>query len=159
MGLSGTNHINLTVSDLERSVAWYEDVFGVVAIGNETICPPATSSPIRYRSLFDLRSMSYVVGLVEHPDGEGVRFDERRPGLDHFAVHVESRDELQDWVRRLDELGIEHSGVKSYDYEDSITLRDPDNIQLEVSWPNLEFWGSRLMERAAEQQQSGTPPE
>jgi hypothetical protein len=117
MGLSGTHHINLTVSDLERSLKWYEGVFGVVALGDETMCPPATSSPIRYRSLFDLRSMSYVVGLIEH------------------------------------------SGVKSYGYEDAITFRDPDNIQLEVCWPNMGFWGSRLMERAAEQQQQPTAPE
>jgi glyoxylase I family protein len=146
MGLSGTNHVNLTVTDLDRSVEWYAKVFGVVAIGNEELCPPATETALRYRSMFDLDSMTYVVGLIEHPDGERASFDERRVGLDHFAVHVQDRSELQDWIDRLDELGIEHSGVKSYPYEDAVTFRDPDNIQLEICWPNVGFWVQQLTE-------------
>lgn len=155
MALSGTNHVNLTVSDLDRSVKWYEEVFEVVAVGDETTCPPATSKPLRYRSLFDLRSMAYVVGLIEHPDGERERFDERRTGLDHFAVHVAERDDLSAWVARLDALGIEHSGIKSFDYEDAVTFRDPDNIQLEVCWPNVSFWAMKLADRMQQRRLGG----
>lgn len=150
MGYAGTNHINLTVRDLDRSVAWYERVFHVVAVGDETSTPPATDKALRYRSLFDLTSMSYVVGLIEHPDGDQSAFDERRTGLDHFGVHVTDREDLSRWAEHLDALGIEHSGIKRFDYADAISFRDPDNIQLEVSWPNIEFWAGRLMDRAAQ---------
>jgi glyoxylase I family protein len=149
MGLTGTNHVNLTVTDLERSVSWYERVFDLVAVTDESECPPVTSSPIRYRSLFDPVTMSYVVGLIEHPDGDGTRFDERRTGLDHLGWHVDDPSELEGWVRRLDELGIEHSGIKTLDYADVISFRDPDNIQLELSCPNLAFWGPRVVTKTS----------
>ena len=48
--------------------------------------------------------------------------------MDHLALHVPEQLELEDWARHLDELGIEHSGVKRVPYEDVITLRDPHNI-------------------------------
>lgn len=147
VGLAGTNHVNLTVTDLDRSTTWYEEVFGIVVVSDEEMCPPATDSPIRYRSLFDLESMSYVVGLIEHPDGEPGRFDERRAGLDHFAVHVTDSEDLLWWVEHLDALAIEHSGIKRFEYEDAITFRDPDNIQLEVCWPKMSFWAAKLTAR------------
>jgi hypothetical protein len=59
--------------------------------------------------------------------------------LDHLALHVPE----QDWARHLDELGIEHFGVKRVPYEDVITLRDP-HIQLEICWPNTDWWARQL---------------
>jgi glyoxylase I family protein len=144
MRLATGNHVNLTVTDLEHSVRWYGRVFGLVEMADETIVTPATESAIRYRSLFDPATMSYVVGLIEHPDGDSSRFDERRTGLDHFALHVPDPQDLEDWAHHLDELGIEHSGVKHAPYEDAITLRDPDNIQLEICWPNTAWWAKHL---------------
>lgn len=140
MELARSNHVNLTVSRLDRSVAWYCEVFELVVVGDEQRCAPATDVPLRYRALFHRATTSYVVGLIEHPDGEGSTFDERRTGLDHFALHVPERADLRDWAHHLDRLEVEHSGIKQAPYEDAITLRDPDNIQLEICWPNVAFW-------------------
>ena len=87
--------------------------------------------------------MSYVVGLIEHPDGRGERFDERRPGLDHFGLHVPEASDLDGWAEHLTSLGVSHSGIKSVAYGSAITFRDPDNIQLELHLPNLSFWRQR----------------
>jgi glyoxylase I family protein len=87
--------------------------------------------------------MAYVVGSIQHPGEDRQPFDERRPGLDHLALHVPEQLELEDWARHLDELGIEHSGVKRVPYEDVITLRDP-HIQLEICWPNTDWWARQL---------------
>lgn len=144
MRLAASNHVNLTVTDLDRSVDWYCRVFGLFVGADETVVAPATAVPLRYRSLFDPNGMTYVVGLIEHPDGDGRAFDERRTGLDHFALHVPAREDLDDWVRHLDDLGVAHSGIKRVPYEDVITLRDPDNIQLEICWPNAGWWATRL---------------
>lgn len=147
MRLAQGNHVNLTVTDLDRSVAWYRRVFGLVDVADESTVTPAADTPIRYRSLFDPRTSSYVVGLIEHPDGDRGPFDERRPGLDHLAFHVPEPGDLHDWARHLDDLGVEHSGIKHAPYEDVITLRDPDGIQLEVCWPNTAWWARHLSSR------------
>ena len=71
--------------------------------------------------------------MISHESQADVAFDERRPGLDHLEFIVPTVDEVQLWANRLDELGIEHSGVKAFDYTAGVmvTFRDPDNIQLE----------------------------
>jgi len=77
--------------------------------------------------------------LLDHPEHRGDPFDpfdERRTGLDHLEFLVESRQDLDEWVARLDEFGIAHSGIKEPGYSANamITFRDPDNIQLEFFW-------------------------
>lgn len=65
------------------------------------------------------------------------RFDERRIGLDHVEFLVPSRTALDDWAEHLDRIGVVHSGIKEPEYGSAamVTLRDPDNIQLEFYWP------------------------
>ena len=143
------NHVNLSVSDLDRSVAWYTRVFGLVVMGDERSVVPASQEPMRYRSLGSLDSMSYVIGLIEHSRRSSEPFDEHRPGLDHVALHVPSSDDLLEWAAHLDALDVEHSGVKPADYASCITLRDPDGIQLELFWANMEFWAQLFISAAA----------
>ncbi len=142
--LQGSNHIILTVTDVERSAEWYKRVFVADVVADEKTNLAATSRPVRYRALFQIDTMTNVVGLIEHSDADHSHFDERRVGLDHFALHVLERHDLDEWVSHLDQLGILHSGIKSVDYADVITFRDPDNIQLEICWPNVEFWTRRF---------------
>jgi len=142
--LRASNHIILTVTDIERSAEWYQRVFVADIVADEKTNPAAASRPVRYRALFQIETMTNVVGLLEHSDGDHSQFDERRVGLDHFGLHVLDRSDLNDWVSHLDQLGIPHSGIKSVEYADIITFRDPDNIQLEICWPNPEFWTRRF---------------
>jgi catechol 2,3-dioxygenase-like lactoylglutathione lyase family enzyme len=51
------------------------------------------------------------------------------------AFQVPNRANLDAWVRRLDELGVEHSGVRDITEPSpfsTLVFRDPDNIQLEL---------------------------
>jgi len=70
--------------------------------------------------------------MEQHDASDGGPFDERRVGLDHLAFNVASRDELDAWVIRLDELGISHTGITEEEPWDVLVFRDPDNIQLEL---------------------------
>jgi glyoxylase I family protein len=72
-----------------------------------------------------------VLGLCEYRDGSGDRFDEFRTGMDHLAFAVSGPAELTAWVARLEELGIEHSPIAETPVGKVLTLRDPDNTQLE----------------------------
>ena len=65
-------------------------------------------------------------------DGQGdegldERFRFRRLGAD--------RAELETWARRLDELGVEHGGIKDASYGSGVSFRDPDGIALEFFCP------------------------
>ena len=45
------------------------------------------------------------------------------------------RHELQTWVTRLDDLGIEHGEIKDAHYGSGLSFRDPDGIALEFFAP------------------------
>ncbi len=123
------HHVNLSVTDLGRSAAWYADVFGLEQLVKLDDEHGAWSKVI-------LRHPSgLLVGLTAHAANPGDRFDERRTGLDHVALAVADDHALAAWEHRLEELGIEHSEIKATPLGHLITLRDPDNIQLEVYAP------------------------
>jgi len=143
------NHVVLTISDLDRSVAWYIAAFGLVVVGDEQSVPSTSKQPLRYRSLFDPVTMTYVVGLMEHSDGLGDTFDHRRAGLDHFALHVPELADLEAWAEHLDAVGVNHSGIHTVDYGSAIAFTDPDGIQLELNCPNLDFWVPRVIASAS----------
>jgi glyoxylase I family protein len=51
-----------------------------------------------------------------------------------LSFGVATRDELGAWVARLDELGIQHTGIRDEQQPlvySTVVFRDPDNIQLE----------------------------
>jgi hypothetical protein len=72
------------------------------------------------------------VGFLVHEDAVSDGFDERVVGLDHFAFRVRDRPTLEEWEKHLDQLGVDHSGIQEENGGPLITLRDPDNIQVEL---------------------------
>lgn len=72
-----------------------------------------------------------VMGFEQHDANPGSPFDERRVGLDHLSWNVDSREELDAWLRRLNERSIANSGITEEDMWDVLVFRDPDNVQLE----------------------------
>jgi catechol 2,3-dioxygenase-like lactoylglutathione lyase family enzyme len=115
------NHFALTVTDLQRSIDWYERLFE---------SPPAVVFDEEgYRAAIWFEP---VFALHEHQQQHaGERFDEFRVGLDHIAFGCSSREELEAWPARLDALGIEHGDIVDRFYGSGLAFRDPDNIQLE----------------------------
>ena len=120
-------HVALTVSDLSKSVPWYEKLFGTKPVLDEDTGP--------FRHVVWLVGGT-LVGLHEFPDPtQAGPFDERRIGLDHLAFACANRSELEEWAKRLDDLGIKHGGVVDASYGSGVSFRDPDNIALEFFAP------------------------
>jgi len=63
------------------------------------------------------------------------QFTEFRAGLDHVSFGCANRAELQEWVDRLNGLGIKHGGIVDAAYGSGLSFRDPDNIALEFFAP------------------------
>jgi len=122
--ISGMHHIALTVRDLSRSKAWYGQVLGLSALFE------GGDDDVSYVVLTD-SSGPLMLGLRQYREGSGDRFDEFRTGLDHLAFAVSGQAQLQAWEARFDELGVDHSAIKDSPVGQVLTLRDPDNIQLE----------------------------
>jgi catechol 2,3-dioxygenase-like lactoylglutathione lyase family enzyme len=120
-------HVAVTVTDLSRSEEWYTKLFGAKPVLDEDTGP--------FRHIVYLVGNT-LVGLHGFPDLASTEpFNERRPGLDHIAFGCASRDELLQWAKRLDELGIAHGEIKDAGYGSGVSFRDPDNIALEFFAP------------------------
>ena len=77
------------------------------------------------------------IGLDHHEANEHETFAEHRTGLDHLAINVERRKDLDDWVTHLDNLDVQHGEItdRSAPFRYStLVFRDPVNIQLELIW-------------------------
>jgi glyoxylase I family protein len=140
--ITGQLVLTLNVRDLPRSAEWYGELLSAqqsTYVDGEGILAQVTLS----------ESISGVeLALVSHVAARDELFDERRCGLDHVEFVVKERADLDAWAQRLDELGIEHSGVKEPGYTSNamLTFRDPDNIQLEFFWraARRELAGQRI---------------
>jgi glyoxylase I family protein len=121
-------HVALTVSDLDRSVPWYERLFDAQPVLDEDTGP--------FRHVVWLVGGQTLVGLHQFWDPfDAQDFNERNIGLDHLAFQCASRDDLSAWQNRLDELGIAHGGIVDAGYGSGLSFRDPDNIALEFFAP------------------------
>lgn len=132
-GVTGIHHFSITVTDLEASLAWYQRLLGAERVPMKF--PHYGCEDTGYGELLVEPRSGVVIGLHTNTGNDGQAFDEARTGLDHVALNVASRDELESWTARLDELGIDHSGIRSGDQPfpfSTVVFRDPDNIQLEL---------------------------
>ncbi|OBF29305.1 glyoxalase [Mycobacterium sp. ACS1612] len=131
--ITGIHHVSVTVRDLETSVAWYQRVFRADRV--PMTFPHYEREDTGYGVLLVDQRSGLVIGLHTNAGNDGRAFDEARTGLDHVGFNVASRAELEAWAAWLDELGVEHSGIRSGDQPfpfATLVFRDPDNIQLEL---------------------------
>jgi glyoxylase I family protein len=122
-------HVAVTVRDLAVSVPWYERLLDAKPVLDED------TTPDMHHTVY-LLGGGTLLGLHQHetPAPAGA-FSEYAVGLDHIGFGCADRAELEQWERRLDELGVAHGGIKDAPYGSGISFRDPDNIALEFFAP------------------------
>lgn len=121
---TGFHHVTLNVTDLARSRAFYEGVLGF------TVDQDFPGEKLRLR--FGDGGQARLVlrpPLPGTPGGD--QFTERRIGLDHLAVGVAGRAELDQLAGALRRAGV--TADLHYDPLGPaiVSFRDPDNIQWE----------------------------
>ncbi|MBA2769552.1 MAG: VOC family protein [Sporichthyaceae bacterium] len=132
------HHLALTVRDLDASVEWYGQVFG---ISHQMDAP----HPGGFAQLLADDAWQLVIVLHRHDAHDGETFRESRTGLDHAGFMVPTRDDLVGWQSHLETHGVvraeaadrplTQSPIADEPYGSVLVFRDPDNIQLEFFSP------------------------
>lgn len=117
-------HIALTVSDLAVSGPWYQRLLE----GQQLFAGDDGVGRVELYMVPD----NLLLGLRQHGSTAGDdRFAYDRIGLDHLGLHLNERAELESWEAKLNELGIENSGIVESGYGHHLNFKDPDGIALE----------------------------
>jgi catechol 2,3-dioxygenase-like lactoylglutathione lyase family enzyme len=114
-------HVNVTVSDLDRAVAFYCDLLGLRVRWKGDIGGGLLGAHVgddqQYLALFE--------GAEETP----VHLDYGRPGLNHVGFVV---DDLDSARARAEELGATIHHQAEYDPGRRVYLTDPDGNEIEL---------------------------
>lgn len=135
---SGFAHVRLTVTDIARSKAFYDRVFGwptAVDASDSVDHPGVKDSPEKfYGGTVYQTPQGTLFGL--RPVG-GSGFDSQRTGLDHISFAVASRADLDDAAVALTEAGIEHGQINDLTEAGIaiLSFQDPDDINVELTAP------------------------
>jgi catechol 2,3-dioxygenase-like lactoylglutathione lyase family enzyme len=127
------SHLDLTVSDLTSSVAFYDRV--LLRLGYSRRDDVGAGAPCW--AIADPRGGTFAIALKPAaPASRTTRHDRYAPGLHHLAFHADSRDDVDDFHRFLVDIGAEVLDPPAeYAYTPgyyAVFFADPDGIKLEV---------------------------
>jgi catechol 2,3-dioxygenase-like lactoylglutathione lyase family enzyme len=125
----GVHHITLVGADRQTSIDFWEGVLGMPFIFEQ----PNLDRPEESHLYFDPgdgRLITIFTNEGRQPDPERTSRD---PGAVHHIAFSLSNATFRQTVERLDERGIEHSGVKDRGFMDSIYFQDPLGLLIELA--------------------------
>ena len=125
------NHAMLYVRDLDRSVTFYREAFGMVEVWRDG--PVALLRTIGSQNHHDLAFLAVGEDAPRPPRGA--------TGLYHLAWEVLTIEDLATAAHTLSEMRA-LTGASDHGASKSVYGRDPDGIDLEVTWvvPRI-YWG------------------
>jgi len=137
-------HVHLTVSDLERSLAFYRDALGFEITARYG--PDAV--------FLSAGGYHHHIGLNTWAGRGAPRPPEGSTGLYHFAILYPDRAALAEAVRRVLAHGIKLEGASDHGVSEAIYLRDPDGNGIELyrdrpesEWPRAPDGSIRMHTR------------
>ena len=135
---TGYAHVRLTVTDIQRSKTFYDQVFGWPAAVD-------FSGSVGEPGVRESAEQFYGGTIYQTPQGTlfGLRpvgsdsFDPDRTGLDHVSFAVASRSDLEQAHRALTDAGVACGDI--IDFTDAgmaiLSFQDPDDINIELTAP------------------------
>ena len=126
MSVHQVDHLDLTVRDLEESIAWYSEIFGfhVVERGERPSGPWAI-----------IRSGEALLCIYEaplrKPPSRYLRDGGERHVVYHFGLRISGRTE---WLQTVEkhQLELEFGGEAEYPHSSSWYVADPTGYSIEV---------------------------
>jgi len=114
-------HVNLTVSNVERSMTFYQQIFGFQVRWRGKFASGAEGAHIGDDRQYIALMEAEVPGRAEQ------RMD--IVGLNHYGFVVDDIDSIK---HRLKEMGVEPHSEQTYDPGKHLYFMDPDGIEIEL---------------------------
>lgn len=127
--IAGIHHVTIISTSMERAVAFYRDLLGMRVVKQSL-------------NHDDPNARHFFFGDAEGTPGTLItcfEYPHMEPGkagagsTHHFALCVESADELEGWRRYLTGRGVACTEVIDRTYFKSIYFRDPDGHIIEIA--------------------------
>ena len=115
-------HIHLTVSDLDRALAFYRDVLGF----------EVTTTYGRDAVFLSAGGYHHHIGLNTWAGRGAPAPAPGTTGLYHFAILLPDRKALAGALRRVLDAGVPLEGAADHGVSEAIYLRDPDGNGIEL---------------------------
>ncbi len=121
-------HVHLKVSDLERSIKFYEDALDL----------RLTQIYGDSAAFLSFDSYHHHLGLNTWMSKGGSPSPRSSPGLFHFAILFPTRKALAASLKRLVEMGVQIDGASDHGVSEAIYFHDPDGNGIEIYWDRPE---------------------
>jgi glyoxylase I family protein len=133
--IAGIHHVTVICADVERSVDFYRNLLGMRLVKQTVNEDDRTARHLFFGD--EEGRPGTIVTCLEYPElDEG---SVGRGSTHHFALTVESDEELAGWHGYLRSRGIPCTDVMDRKYFKSLYLRDPDGhiVELATAGPGL----------------------
>lgn len=131
MRTNAVHHVDLVVSSIERSLAFYREL--LAPLGFDRISEVEGE---RGETIWYLSGPGSSIGLREAPERPEEPYDRYAVGLHHLALEAASRELVEGRATWLRETGAEiESGPEEYGYLPgyyAVFFYDPDGMKLEI---------------------------
>jgi catechol 2,3-dioxygenase-like lactoylglutathione lyase family enzyme len=128
--VQGVHHITLVGADRQTSIGFWEGMLGMPFVFEQ----PNLDNDAESHLYFDPGD-GRLITVFTHEQREpvGPPDDDKVAGRVHHLAFALSKATFDQTVARLDEGGIEHSGVKDRGFMDSIYFHDPLGLLIELA--------------------------
>ena len=125
----GVHHITINGANRQTAIDFWEGALGMPFVFEQPNLDNAAESHL-YFDPGDSRLVTVFTNEEREPDPNPTP---REPGFVHHLAFSLSQAVFAQTVERLDERGIEHSGVKDRGFMDSIYFEDPLGLLIELA--------------------------
>ena len=125
----GVHHITIVGADRQTSIDFWEGVLGMPFVFEQ----PNLDRPAESHLYFDPGDGRLITIFTNDERAIDPTRTPTDPGCVHHVAFAISQATFAQTVRRLDERGISHSGVKDRGFMDSIYFEDPLGLLIELA--------------------------
>lgn len=124
-------HVHLRVTNLDRSIAFYQN-----ALGLDLIQRYGTGA-----AFLSWGGYHHHIGLNTWHSKNGGPAPDTSAGLYHLAILYPTRSDLANALKKLIDNGVHIDGASDHGVSEAIYFRDPDGNGIEIYWDKpREAW-------------------